>query len=169
MKGKFAFVVGAAVGYVLGTRAGRERYEQIKRGAQTVWNTPPVQRGVAAISGAVQSKVDEFKASAVRAGKEAFAAFTKAGEDAGAAGSASKKQNAANAETAAKEEEAANARQSASKPASGSKTSKTSKSSTSSGKSGSAGKSKTSATSKPRGGAAAGKSASAKAQDGDDA
>ena len=30
MKGKVGLVVGLSVGYVLGTRAGRERYEQIK-------------------------------------------------------------------------------------------------------------------------------------------
>ena len=82
MKGKIAFVLGAAVGYVLGTRAGRERYEQIKRGAQNVWNTEPVQRGVGAVRGAAQGKVDELKASVVRAGKEAFAAFTQVSDDA---------------------------------------------------------------------------------------
>lgn len=82
MKGKIAFVLGAAVGYVLGTRAGRERYEQIKRGAQNVWNTEPVQRGVGAVRDAAQGKVDELKASVVRAGKDAFAAFTKVADDA---------------------------------------------------------------------------------------
>ncbi|WP_255368458.1 hypothetical protein [Agromyces sp. CF514] len=46
MKGKVLFVVGLGVGYVLGTRAGRERYEQIKGAAASVWNTPTVQKGV---------------------------------------------------------------------------------------------------------------------------
>ena len=81
MKGKIAFVLGAAVGYVLGTRAGRERYEQIKRGAQNVWHTEPVQRGVEAVRGAAQGKVDELKASVVRAGREAFTAFTRVSDD----------------------------------------------------------------------------------------
>jgi hypothetical protein len=31
MMHRATFIVGAAVGYVLGTRAGKERYEQIKR------------------------------------------------------------------------------------------------------------------------------------------
>ncbi|WP_427870290.1 YtxH domain-containing protein [Leucobacter luti] len=75
MKGKIAFVLGAAVGYVLGTRAGRERYEQIKRGAEQLWNTEPVQRGVGAVKGVAQSRVDELKDSVVRAGKSAFAAL----------------------------------------------------------------------------------------------
>jgi hypothetical protein len=75
MKGKIAFVLGAAVGYVLGTRAGRERYEQIKRGAQKVWSTEPVQKGVGVVRDAAQSRVDEVKAVVVRAGKGAVAAF----------------------------------------------------------------------------------------------
>ena len=44
MKGKAGIVVGLAVGYVLGSRAGRERYEQIKTQWLKVWNTPPVQK-----------------------------------------------------------------------------------------------------------------------------
>lgn len=77
MKGKIAFVLGAAVGYVLGSRAGRERYEQIKRGAQSVWNTEPVQRGVGVVRTAAQGRVDELKAAAVRVGKGAVAALAR--------------------------------------------------------------------------------------------
>ncbi|MHA3723888.1 YtxH domain-containing protein [Leucobacter sp. HY1910] len=82
MKGKVAFVFGAAVGYVLGTRAGRERYAQIKRGAQAVWETAPVQRGVGIVREAAQERVDAVKAAAARAGKGAFNAFM---QDSGAA------------------------------------------------------------------------------------
>ena len=39
-------MVGVAVGYVLGSRAGRERYEQIKAQAEKVWNLEPVQEQV---------------------------------------------------------------------------------------------------------------------------
>ncbi|TXN29392.1 YtxH domain-containing protein [Lacisediminihabitans profunda] len=46
MRGKLLFLVGLAAGYVLGTRAGRERYEQIKRAANRLWNDPRVQRQV---------------------------------------------------------------------------------------------------------------------------
>lgn len=77
MKGKIAFVLGAAVGYVLGSRAGRERYEQIKRGAQSVWNTDPVQRGVGIVRTAAQTRVDELKATAVRVGKSAVVALAR--------------------------------------------------------------------------------------------
>jgi len=48
MKGKIGLVVGLGVGYVLGTRAGRERYEQIKTQWLKVWNLDPVQKQVEA-------------------------------------------------------------------------------------------------------------------------
>ncbi|MCR2783325.1 MULTISPECIES: hypothetical protein [unclassified Microbacterium] len=46
MRGKIGLVVGLAAGYVLGTRAGRERYEQIKAQAMKVWELEPVQKQV---------------------------------------------------------------------------------------------------------------------------
>ena len=46
MKGKVGLVIGLAAGYVLGSRAGRERYEQIKGQALKVWNLDPVQEQV---------------------------------------------------------------------------------------------------------------------------
>jgi hypothetical protein len=46
MRGKILFLVGLSVGYVLGTKAGRERYEQIRRRAKGVWQSDPVQRQV---------------------------------------------------------------------------------------------------------------------------
>jgi hypothetical protein len=46
MKGKLLFVTGLAVGYVLGARAGRKRYEQIADAANKVWQTPGVQKQV---------------------------------------------------------------------------------------------------------------------------
>jgi hypothetical protein len=43
MKYRATFIIGAAVGYLLGTRAGRERYEQIKRTARRCAENPTVQ------------------------------------------------------------------------------------------------------------------------------
>lgn len=63
MKGKVLFVVGLGVGYVLGTRAGRERYEQIKRAAEGVWNTPAVQQGVDTVKGFAADKVGDLSDS----------------------------------------------------------------------------------------------------------
>jgi cell division septum initiation protein DivIVA len=44
MKYKMTFAVGAATGYVLGTRAGRERYEQMKRMVKQCLESPQAQR-----------------------------------------------------------------------------------------------------------------------------
>jgi transcription elongation factor len=40
---KLTFLAGLALGYVLGTRAGRERYEQLRRTAHDLSQTPAVQ------------------------------------------------------------------------------------------------------------------------------
>ena len=40
---KIPLLAAAAAGYVLGARAGRERYEQIKTGAQKIAGDPRVQ------------------------------------------------------------------------------------------------------------------------------
>jgi len=42
MRYRLTFVVGLALGYVLGTRAGRERYEQLKKSAREVAQNPAV-------------------------------------------------------------------------------------------------------------------------------
>jgi len=46
MRGKLLFITGGLVGYVLGARAGRKRYDQIAATANDLWNAPPVQRRV---------------------------------------------------------------------------------------------------------------------------
>ncbi len=60
MRGKVLFVVGLGVGYVLGTRAGRERYEQIKKAAEGVWNTPAVQQGVGTVKDFAATRVGDL-------------------------------------------------------------------------------------------------------------
>jgi hypothetical protein len=44
MRGKILLVVGLGVGYVLGTRAGREKYDELVARVQKVWNDPRVQK-----------------------------------------------------------------------------------------------------------------------------
>ncbi|MEV7610586.1 hypothetical protein AB0N61_13980 [Microbacterium sp. NPDC089320] len=56
MKGKIGLVVGIGVGYVLGARAGQERYEQIKAQWLKVWNLDPVQEQVDKVKGYVGDK-----------------------------------------------------------------------------------------------------------------
>lgn len=41
---KVTVLAAAAAGYVMGARAGRERYEQIREQAQRVWGDPRVQQ-----------------------------------------------------------------------------------------------------------------------------
>lgn len=53
---KFSFLLGAAAGYVLGARAGRQRYEQIAAGAGQLWRSQPVQQQVASAKHAAKTK-----------------------------------------------------------------------------------------------------------------
>ena len=59
MKGKILFVAGLGIGYVLGTRAGREKYEQLKSAAMKLWNDPRVQRQVDAAENFVKDKAPD--------------------------------------------------------------------------------------------------------------
>jgi hypothetical protein len=49
------FLLGAAAGYVLGARAGHERYEQLVRTYQRIADHPAVQGA----AGVVRARVDE--------------------------------------------------------------------------------------------------------------
>ncbi len=59
MRGKILFAAGLAVGYVLGTRAGRERYEQLKNAAKGFWNDPRVQHRVDQVEDFVKERAPE--------------------------------------------------------------------------------------------------------------
>ena len=48
MRYRGLFIAGFAVGYVIGARAGRERYEQMKKAATQVALSPPVQKATQA-------------------------------------------------------------------------------------------------------------------------
>jgi len=59
VKGKILFVAGLGLGYVLGTRAGREKYEQLREAALKVWNDPRVQKQMDAVEDFVKDKAPE--------------------------------------------------------------------------------------------------------------
>ena len=52
------FVIGAAAGYVFGTKAGRRRYEQIKKGYQVAINSPATKQILTANRKAIANKLD---------------------------------------------------------------------------------------------------------------
>lgn len=77
--GKFSLLVGAGIGYVLGTRSGRQQYDSMVAGAQRLWQDPRVQktarqaRGTASDLGqkagdTVAAKVDEHTGSSTGSG-----------------------------------------------------------------------------------------------------
>lgn len=59
MRGKILILTGLAVGYVLGARAGRERYEEIKATASKLWSDPRVQAKVEAVEDFAKDKAPE--------------------------------------------------------------------------------------------------------------
>jgi len=59
MRGKILLVVGIGIGYVLGTRAGREKYDEMKAAVDRLWNDPRVQRQVDSAQDFVKDKAPE--------------------------------------------------------------------------------------------------------------
>ncbi len=57
---RIAFISGLAAGFVLGTRAGRERYEQLKKLARRTADSPAVQQA----AGALQAQAADLLKSA---------------------------------------------------------------------------------------------------------
>ncbi len=58
------FLLGAAVGYVLGAKAGHERYELLKRTYQRVSDHPAVQGAAGVVRARVEEKVNGHKHTA---------------------------------------------------------------------------------------------------------
>jgi SLT domain-containing protein len=59
MIGKLKWLVGFGAGYVLGARAGRERYDQIAGKAQEMWSDPRVQAKADQAQQLVMEKADQ--------------------------------------------------------------------------------------------------------------
>ena len=56
---KLSFLAGFGAGYVLGTRAGRERYEQIRRAWSKAKDDPRLQ----SVAGMAQARADDVLSS----------------------------------------------------------------------------------------------------------
>ena len=61
MRGKLIFITGVGVGYVLGARAGRERFDQIVAGARRFWESPTVQEAAGVVQAQAGRLYDEGK------------------------------------------------------------------------------------------------------------
>lgn len=85
MRVKAAFLVGGAVGYVLGTRAGRQQFEKIRTQAKKVWEDPRVQEGIADVEqragDLVRDKAPELKEKVSGAVRSATDSVRSAKED----------------------------------------------------------------------------------------
>jgi cell division septum initiation protein DivIVA len=87
------FVAGVAVGFLVGSRAGRERYDQIVKYTRKAMQSPPARRATQAVSNkatelsksAAAKAADLGKSAATRAPKAAGSAARKARTKAGAA------------------------------------------------------------------------------------
>lgn len=73
--GKISMLAAAAAGYVLGARAGRERYDQIAQQAGKVWRDPRVQQRK-------DQAADQAKAAAGQAAEQAKSAAGQAADQA---------------------------------------------------------------------------------------
>jgi hypothetical protein len=90
MRYKATFAIGLGAGYVLGTKAGRQRYEQIKRTARGLRDNPTVQE----TAGVVQAQAVDLLSTAKDKAADAIShskvgdklAHTKVGERLGAGG-----------------------------------------------------------------------------------
>lgn len=86
MRGKLLFITGGLVGYVLGARAGRKRYDQIVAAAENLWSAPPVQRRVTEVRDFALERVGDVPSALFDAGKKivtAVQAKTTGSTDAG--------------------------------------------------------------------------------------
>lgn len=61
MRYKATFVMGLGTGYVLGAKAGRNRYEQIQRLASSFWERPMVQSATGTVTHQASSLLGSAK------------------------------------------------------------------------------------------------------------
>ena len=81
MRTKAVFLLGGALGYVLGTRAGREQFEKIRGTAQSVWQNPKVQETVSGVQEKVSARAPELKEKVTGAVRSAHGTENDPAED----------------------------------------------------------------------------------------
>jgi hypothetical protein len=70
MKGRLGLFLGFGAGYVLGSKAGRERYEQLSRLYENLKSSPALRRAGKGAAGAVGSGLGQAKDKVQEAVKE---------------------------------------------------------------------------------------------------
>jgi hypothetical protein len=80
MRGKLMFITGLAAGFVLGSRAGREKYEEIRANAKKVWEHPSVQEA-AGVAQAQATKLYSESKDKLQSSKLGERLHTTAGTD----------------------------------------------------------------------------------------
>jgi hypothetical protein len=61
MRGKLTFLIGAAAGFVLGSRAGREKYDQLTAATRKVLDHPTVHEATGAVQARATKLYDQGK------------------------------------------------------------------------------------------------------------
>ncbi|MBB2912107.1 TPP-dependent pyruvate/acetoin dehydrogenase alpha subunit [Streptosporangium becharense] len=80
MRYRLMFGVGLAIGYILGSRAGRERYEEIKRMAQRVSDNPTIQETAGLVGAKVSRATGVARAKVSDVAKNRLS-FMRSGDD----------------------------------------------------------------------------------------
>lgn len=78
---KLLVVAVGAAAYVLGARAGRERYDQISAGARSLWRDPRVQKTASQAADVVRDQGPKAGEHIADAARKAAAMVTSKGKD----------------------------------------------------------------------------------------
>lgn len=81
MKNKLVFGLGAAAGYLFGTRAGRQQYEKLREQAQNLWSSPKVQEQVEHARQVAKEQVPVVRDKATEAARTASEKVRSAGSE----------------------------------------------------------------------------------------
>jgi hypothetical protein len=81
VKGKLILGAGVAIGYVLGSRSGRQSYERLKARSKDVWSSPAVQQQVARAEEAVKAQGPVVAEQVAHAAKQVADKATHRGDD----------------------------------------------------------------------------------------